>query len=79
VVSEVRRLAPKLNREEAFVNLCRTLDEPTLVYCRSPKQANEIMRLLVRQNVTAEVPALARAADWVPAATAAFPRTFTMS
>ncbi|MBF0305807.1 MAG: DEAD/DEAH box helicase [Alphaproteobacteria bacterium] len=67
VVSEVRRLMPKPNREEAFVKLCRSLDEPTLVYCKSPKQANDIMRLLVRQNVTAEVPELARAADWVAA------------
>lgn len=67
VVSEVKRLPPKPTREDAFVNLCRTLDEPTLVYCRSPKQANEIMRLLVKQNVTDDVPALARAADWVAA------------
>lgn len=67
VVSEVQRLVPRPNRADAFVSLCRTLDEPTLVYCKSPKQANEIMRLLVERDVTAEVPALVRAADWVAA------------
>ncbi|WP_162530763.1 DEAD/DEAH box helicase [Rhodovastum atsumiense] len=65
VVSEVRRLAPTPNREEAFVELCRTLDEPTLVYCKSPKQANDVMRLLIKRHVTDEIPKLERAAEWV--------------
>lgn len=67
VVSEVQRLPPRPTRDEAFVNLCRTLDEPTLVYCKSPKQANNVMRLLAGQDFTVEVPVLTQASKWLAA------------
>lgn len=65
VVSQIHRVAQKPSREQAFVKLCQRLDEPTLIYCKSPKQANEIMRLLVDEDLGQSSEQLAAAAEWV--------------
>lgn len=46
VASELIQLPIEESRETAFIKLCKTLIEPTLIYCKSPKQANEVIRLL---------------------------------
>lgn len=46
VVSQVHRLSREPDRETAFLKLCEGLDGQSLVYCKSPKQANTIMRYL---------------------------------
>lgn len=53
--------------EQALVNLCRNLaGEPTIVFCRSPKQARDVALLLVQaQLLSSDVDAGVRAAvDW---------------
>ncbi len=48
VASELIRLDPTPTREDAFLKLCESFDEPTLVYCKSPKQANDVLELLCK-------------------------------
>lgn len=64
VVSEVEFVDPKPSREEAFIRLARSLTDSTLVYCKSPRQANEIIHLLASSDEPVEH-VLDRAADWV--------------
>ncbi|WNG60281.1 DEAD/DEAH box helicase [Archangium gephyra] len=65
VVSQVHQVSPHPTREEAFIKLCQRLDKPTLIYCKSPKQANEVMRLLVNQKFLKESAELKKASDWL--------------
>ena len=65
VVSEVYMRRPKPSKKAAFLKLVRELKEPTLIYCKSPKQANDVVRLLAESDATHDVPLLNAAADWV--------------
>lgn len=46
VVTEVSRVLVTNSQEDALLNLCVKLNEPTLIYCASPKSANRIAKLL---------------------------------
>jgi hypothetical protein len=53
--------------EQALVELCRRLEgEPTIVFCRSPKQAREVARMLVRAGIGTQDPTatVQDAIDW---------------
>ncbi len=52
--------------EEALVDLCRRLDgEPTIIFCRSPKQARTVTNVLLqRLDTLHEVDSTSDAADW---------------
>lgn len=52
-------------REKAVVDLCRTLDSETLVYCQSPDTAHRTARMLLAADLGEPEPLLAEAADWV--------------
>lgn len=65
VVSEVYLRRPKPSKKAAFLKLVGELKEPTLIYCKSPKQANDVVRLLAESDTTHDVPRLNDAADWV--------------
>ena len=65
VVSQVHRLSTKPDRETAFLVLCRGLEQQSLVYCKSPKQANTIMRSLVGEAVDSSSDILQAVSEWV--------------
>lgn len=65
VVCDVVRVRPSSSDEEALVDLCRNLSEPTIIYCRSPKQVNETCDLLLANLHLEERPALIDAARWI--------------
>lgn len=67
VVSEVRLIKPRPSKKAAFLKLVKGLREPTLIYCKSPKQANDVVRMLAESDATADTPSLYAAADWVAA------------
>lgn len=64
VVSELHRVAWKGSRSEALLNLCRGLGEPTLIYCKSKPQAQEVAGLLAKAGLGDADPMLDAAADW---------------
>jgi len=65
VVSEQIRVAARGGEIERLVHLCRTLDEPTLVFCSSPSRVNEVARALVNAKVGVPSPVLKPAAEWI--------------
>jgi rhodanese-related sulfurtransferase len=50
---------------EELVDLCRGLNEPTLVYCRSPKQTRQVAATLLEAGLFTEEESLVAASDWV--------------
>jgi hypothetical protein len=65
VASEVTKIKAGKDELGTLVNLCRNLNEPTLVFCRSPSRVNEVARLLVESNVGERNDDLAHATSWV--------------
>jgi hypothetical protein len=65
VVSQIHKIDWRPNRGNALVNLCKTLDEPTLIYCKSPNQAHDVARILLDAEIGTSQPALEAAASWV--------------
>jgi hypothetical protein len=49
----------------ALAGLCQGIDEPTLIYCQSPRSAREVLATLVDSNVSAPHPSLDRAVEWL--------------
>lgn len=64
VVSEETRVPDTGDETATLVGLCKGLDEPTLIFCRSPKRVNEIVRALVENGVGFRS-GLSKAADWI--------------
>jgi len=50
---------------ERLVQLARTLDEPTLIFCRSPKRANEVARALFQGGAGKYQSSMAESVDWI--------------
>ena len=46
VITEKIKVAAPSTDEDALLNLCAELTEPTLIYCKSPKSANKVAKLL---------------------------------
>lgn len=66
VASEVVRVtSTPVTRQDTLIELCRTLDEPTLIYCASPASARRVAGALEAANVTPPNPALEAAVAWV--------------
>ena len=69
VVSESSRVgakgATKVEREGELIDLCRRLDEPTLIYCQSPASTRAVARLLIEAQVATGSAEAFSAADWV--------------
>lgn len=47
VASDQIRVPSTPSKEQALLELCEGLDEPTLIYCQSPRSANNVARLLL--------------------------------
>jgi hypothetical protein len=65
VVSQITYVRKQPSREQAFLRLAGQLTEPTLVYCKSPAQANKLVSLLATSGLESHDDELERAADWV--------------
>lgn len=65
VATEVHRLAPTEGEIPALIALCKTLDSPTIIFCRSPTRASEIARQLVAANLGSVNQRIQEAAQWV--------------
>ena len=46
VITEKIKVPVPTTDEDALLNLCIELTEPTLIYCKSPKSANRVAKLL---------------------------------
>jgi DEAD/DEAH box helicase/Helicase conserved C-terminal domain len=49
----------------ALVGLCRDLDEPTIIYCKSPARTRVVARWLLEAGIGGDAPQLGAAAQWV--------------
>lgn len=64
VVSEQIRVPGKGDDMERLITLCRSLTDPTLIFCRSPARVNEVARALLSAEVGIAAPELYSAATW---------------
>jgi hypothetical protein len=65
VVTETKRITPSPSAEEATVNLCKKLDEPTLIYCKSPNSVRGLVSYLLDNGLDASTSELDSAIDWI--------------
>lgn len=52
-------------RDVALVELCKTLDSATLIYCQAPGSASRVAKTLMRDVAKVGVAACAEHADWI--------------
>ena len=64
VASEQITVPGKDNEIERLVTLCRGLQDPTLIFCRSPARVNAVAHALLDSAIGDAVPELQPAADW---------------
>jgi len=67
VATHVHRLRLEADEFETLTELCRTLDEPTIIFCSSPARASEVARRLVAAGLGSDNERLRAAADWISA------------
>ena len=69
VVSELHQEYRGTDQErlDRLVELCRTFNDPTLIFCRSPKRASKVARALLSADLGESSELCERAADWVAA------------
>jgi hypothetical protein len=48
-----------------LVDLCRSFDEPTLIYCQSPRSARSVLKSLVDSGIGFPDSSLDRAVEWI--------------
>jgi rhodanese-related sulfurtransferase len=64
VAADVRRVSSAGDDRAALVELCAGLDEPTLIYCRSPKRTRDVARWLIEAGIGIDA-GLESAVGWV--------------
>lgn len=64
VVSEQVSVPETPDEISTLIGLCKGLNDPTLIFCRSPKRVNEVAQALVESGVGFRS-ALSDAADWI--------------
>jgi rhodanese-related sulfurtransferase len=64
VAADVRRVDRAGDERAALVELCASLDEPTLIYCRSPKRTRDVAAWLLEAGIGVDT-GLESAAEWV--------------
>jgi hypothetical protein len=65
VVSELRYVEEDGDEFERLLNLCKTLNEPTLIFCRSPARARDVATRLIEAGFGTDSVLGKQAADWV--------------
>lgn len=64
VISEQTRVDSNGPDQETLTELCRKLDEPTIIYCSSPKRVNEVAAALTNAGIGEDKPGLRPAVEW---------------
>ncbi len=64
VIAEHHRVPRKGKDLDRLVEVCRSLKEPTLIFCRSPARANAVARRLLHEGVGSDATELHSAAEW---------------
>lgn len=65
VISEIKRTPVNDNEIDALITLCKELDDPTIIFCSSPKRAQMVSEALsVNLNVKSSAN-LASAIEWI--------------
>jgi len=64
VIAEPHRVPRRGKEMDRLVELCKRLDEPTLIFCRSPARANTIAARLVDEELGQTAVHLGPAAQW---------------
>ena len=65
VVSELHYVEGPGNEFERLIKVCEQLNEPTLIFCRSPRRAADVARRLMEAGLGQESPDSRAAADWI--------------
>lgn len=65
VVSELHFISKKKNSLNGLVKLCETLNEPTIIFCKSPSRAADVARKLVESEVVGDAKGFEAAAEWI--------------
>lgn len=65
VVSEVIPIFDWQDDIERLLNLAEDLEDQTLIYCRSPKRVNEVVRAMVERDVCGHGNNFSSAAEWI--------------
>lgn len=65
VASETIRVFDWKDEIARLVHLCQDIDGQTLIFCKSPKRVNDVVRALVEHKVTATENLHASAAEWI--------------
>lgn len=65
VISEIHRQSFMQGRDSAFLSLCKSLQDPTMIYCRAPNQANKVLKILVESINIKDCDELNSISDWV--------------
>ncbi len=65
VATDVINVFPWENKLAKLVELCSTMDESTLIFCRSPRRVYEIANILLQNEIGIDAPETASAARWV--------------
>jgi rhodanese-related sulfurtransferase len=65
IAIDVRRVRRTGSDLDSLGDLCRSLDEPTLIYCQSPRQTRVVARALVESGISAPAPGMVDAANWI--------------
>lgn len=55
------------NELTKLVEICRTLDDPTLIFCKSPKRVNEVANALLSAGIGTDSGDMKGAAEWTGA------------
>jgi hypothetical protein len=64
VASDIVNVSGWDDELQKLVEICRTLDEPTLIFCRSPKRVNEVAKALLTAGIGTEYEGMKEASEW---------------
>lgn len=65
VVSDVIEVYKWSNDIGTLLEICSTIEEPTLIFCKSPARVNEVARALLNAGIGRKSPHMAGAAKWI--------------
>lgn len=65
VATEVHRLRFAENPFDSLIQLCRQLDTPTIIFCRSPNRASDVAKQLTLGGIGTDVNVEPEMCDWI--------------
>ena len=67
VVAEYHQVRSEGDEIDRLIELCRSFDDPTLIFCRSPNRVNEVAFKLLEAGIGKEKKEIKTAAEWTSA------------